>query len=156
MGRVWIARDFTPFWSSTGGQPDCAWCLLQLKRRNKAPRLLFNATHFSLKGGMIPLETDAWNYNTIWCKPTRKETFNILGLTNRLQRWGRERNTVMETISEDFYFVTVDSGIKRDRPHNTPIAVQYLENISPINIEYAVFPGGGKKTASSLPNNSSS
>ena len=43
----------------------------------------------------------------------------------------------METISEDFHFVTVDSGIKRDRPHNTPIAVQYLGNISPINIEYA-------------------
>ena len=62
----------------------------------------------------------------------------------------------METISEDFHFVTVDSGIKRDRPHNTPIAVQYLGNISPINIEYAVFSGGGKKTASSLPNNSSS
>ena len=81
---------------------------------------------------------------------------NILGLTNRLERRGRERSTVMETISEDFYFVTVDSGIKRDRPHNTPIAVQYLGNISPINIEYAVFPGGGKKTASSLPNNSSS
>ena len=77
-------------------------------------------------------------------------------MTNRLERRGRERNTVMETISEDFHFVTVDSGIKRDRPHNTPIAVQYLGNISPINIEYTVFPGGGKKTASSLPNNSSS
>ena len=48
---------------------------------------------------------------------------------------GKTATSVIFPHSIHFYFVSDISGIVH--PHNIPIAGQYLENISPINIEYA-------------------